>query len=180
MGDINEEIILEIDRAIAEGKSSLVSRQISIEELEKELLSHRVEMDIGQTVLDALVKRRQELAQASPPPTSPEHAHLVAGNVYFFPGSDYKERKPPQMPEGRVVRNPAPNVKKDASECILTLFHISPGPHTVQRIAYEVYGTDSARDIKRAQMRLHALRRSGHVSFDRPLLPTTLVHETPK
>lgn len=171
MPELNEEIILALDRVIAEGKSSLVSRQISIEELEKELLSHRVEMAIAQTALDALVKRREELAQASPPPTSPEHAH---------PGSDHKERKPPQMPEGRVVCNPAPNVKKDASECILTLFHISPGPHTVQSIAYEVYGTDSARDIKRAQMRLHALRRSGHVSFKRPLLPTTLVHEAPK
>lgn len=171
MSDINEEIILELDRAIAEGKSSLVSRQISIEELEKELLSCRVEMAIGQTVLDALVKKREELAQASSPPTSPEHAH---------PGSDHDERKPPQMPAGRTVSNPAPDIKRDASECILTLFHISHGPHTVQSIAYEVYGTDSARDIKRAKMRLHALRRNGHVRFDRPLLPTTLVHETPK
>lgn len=96
MPELNEEIILELDRAIAEGKSSLVSRQISIEELEKELLSCRVEMAIGQTVLDALVKKREELAQASSPPTSPEHAHLVAGNVYAFWVSDHDKREDPK------------------------------------------------------------------------------------
>lgn len=96
MPELNEEIILELDRAIAEGKSSLVSRQISIEELEKELLSCRVEMAIGQTVLDALVKKREELAQASSPPTSPEHAHLVPGNVYAFWVSDHDKREDPK------------------------------------------------------------------------------------
>lgn len=43
MSDLNEEILLELDRAIAEGKGALVRREITIAELEKELLDHRVE-----------------------------------------------------------------------------------------------------------------------------------------
>lgn len=178
MSDINEAIILEIDRAIAEGKGAIVDGEISIAELEKELLEKRVQLSIGQTVIAALIAKRTELlADSAPPPpaSEPVGAPAVAGNVYFFAGNAH-EKRAPKMPEGRVVVNHAPSIKRDASECILMLFEAEPGPHTVDRIAAEVYGDDSPRNIKRAQMRIHALKREGLVDFTPPLLASTLVH----
>ena len=67
--------------------------------------------------------------------------------------------------------------KRDASECALMLFEADP--HTVAHIAAEVYGDASARNIKRAQMRIHALKREGRATFTPPLLASTLVHKVP-
>ena len=97
MSDITEAILLELDHAIAEGKSAIVDGEISIAELEKELVEKRVKLAVGQTVLAALIRRREELNQAPPsPPPAPEHAHLVAGNVYAFWVSDHDEREDPK------------------------------------------------------------------------------------
>jgi hypothetical protein len=194
MSDITEALILEIDRAIAEGKGAIVDGEISIAELEKELLEKRVNLTIRNAAVAALIAKRTELlADQAPPPPAPEPAvaPAVAGNVYFFAGNAHEkrsprmpegrtvERKPPQMPAGRVVVNHAPSIKRDASECALMLFEAEPGPHTVERIAAEVYGDASPRNIKRAQMRIHALKREGRATFTPPLLASTLVHKVP-
>lgn len=174
MSDITEALILEIDRAIAEGRGAIVDGEISIAELEKELLEKWVQLSIGQTVIAALIAKRTELLadQATTPPApEPAVAPASAGNAH--------EARSPKMPEGRVVVNHAPSIKRDASECILMLFEAEPGPHAVSRIAAEVYGDASPRNIKRAQMRIHALKREGRATFTPPLRASTLVHKVP-
>lgn len=175
MSDITEALILELDRAIAEGKSAIVDGEISIAELENELVEKRVYLAVGQTVLAALLRRREELTQAPPsPPPAPETALPVAGNVYVFTGSDYEARSP-KMPAGRVVVNHAPHIERQASALILMMLEEAPGEFTLSQIAKEVYGDDSPKNLKRAQMRLHHLRREMKVSFARPLNSSTKV-----
>lgn len=174
MSDITEALILEIDRAIAEGKGAIVDGEISIAELEKELLEKRVNLTIRNGAVAALIAKRTELlADQAPPPPAPEPvgAPADAGNAH--------EKRALKMPEGRVVVNHAPSIKRDASECALMLFEAEPGPHTVELIAAEVYGDASPRNIKRAQMRIHALKREGRATFTPPLLASTLVHKVP-
>ncbi len=104
MSDINEALILEIDRAIAEGKGAIVDGEISLAEIEKELLEKRAQLSIGQTVIAALIAKRTELLadQATTP---------VASNAC--------EARSPKVPEGRTVENPAVDIQQDASERIL-------------------------------------------------------------
>lgn len=178
MSDITEALILEIDRAIAEGKSAIVDGEISIAELEKELLEERVKLAVGQTVLAALIRRREELNQAPPsPPPAPETAHPVAGNVYFFAGSDYKARSP-KMPEGRTVEHPADDITRGASASILSLLEVAASSNLHYTVAYitdEVYGEVNQHTLKKCAMRLYDLQRKEKVWFDRPITASTVV-----
>lgn len=167
MSDITEAIILELDRAIAEGKGAIVDSEISIQELEKELLEKRVSLSISQTVLAALIRRREELSQAPPSPTEAEHKPEEL--------ADSAPTSSPKMPAGRVVVNHAPHIERQASALILMMLEEAPGEFTLSQIAKEVYGDDSPKNLKRAQMRLHHLRREMKVSFARPLNSSTKV-----
>lgn len=174
MSDINQMLLKEISSAVDESRENCADLMLEIEELESAILHKRVALEITKTVLAALVAQRTELLadQAPSPPTPEPTVDLpVAGNSH--------ESRSPKMPEGRVVVNHAPSIKRDASECILMLFEAEPGSHTVERIAAEVYGDASPRNIKRAQMRIHALKREGRVTFTPPLLASTLVHKVP-
>ena len=154
-------LIQVLEVTIKDGKSLIVDYEKSIAEMEYRLQETKARLVITQTAQVALVEKLHELTK---------HSHPEALAV---------ERKPPQMPEGRVVVNHAISIKRDASECALMLFEAEPGPHTVERIAAEVYGDASPRNIKRAQMRIHALKREGRATFTPPLLASTLVHKVP-
>jgi len=170
MSDITEALILEIDRAIAEGKSAIVDGEISIAELEKELLEERVKLAVGQTVLAALIRRREELNQAPPsPPPAPETApHLCAA----------VERKPPQMPKGRTVEHPADEINRRASASILSLLGIAARGDLYYTVAYitdSVYGEVNPHTLKKCALRLYDLQRKEKVWFDRPITASTMV-----
>ena len=154
-------LIQVLEVTIKDGKSLIVDYEKSIAEMEYRLQETKARLVITQTAQVALVEKLHELTK---------HSHPEALAV---------ERKPPQMPEGRVVVNHAISIKRDASECALMLFEAEPGPHTVERIAAEVYGDASPRNIKRVQMRIHALKREGRVAFAPPLLAGTIVHKMP-
>lgn len=178
MSDITEALILELDRAIAEGKSAIVDGEISIAELENELVEKRVYLAVGQTVLAALLRRREELTQAPPsPPPAPETALPVAGNVYVFTGSDYEARSP-KMPEGRTVEHPAVEINRTASARILSLLEVAASSNLHYTVAYitdEVYGEVNQHTLKKCAMRLYDLQRKEKVWFDRPITASTVV-----
>lgn len=156
----HKRLIQVLEVTIKDGKSLIVDYEKSIAEMEYQLQETKARLVITQTAQVALVEKLHELTKHSPEASE-------------------AERKPPQMPEGRVVVNHAISIKRDASECILMLFEADPIPHTVARIAAEVYGDASPRNIKRAQMRIHALKGEGRVTSTPPLLASTLVHKVP-
>lgn len=165
MSDINEALILEIDRAIAEGKGAIVDGEISLAEIEKELLEKRAQLSIGQTVIAALIAKRTELLadQATTP---------VASNAC--------EARSPKVPEGRTVENPAVDIQQDASERILNMFD-QPDSATCYSVAYlteEVYGGVTPHNLKKCCMRLYDLQRRGKVVFNRPISAATTVERT--
>ena len=182
MSDITEALILEIDRAIAEGKGAIVDGEISIAELEKELLEKRVNLTIRNGAVAALIAKRTELlADQAPPPPAPEPAvaPAVAGNVYFFAGNAHEKRSP-RMPEGRAVENPAVDIQQDAAERILNVFD-QPDSATCYSVAYlteEVYGGVTPHNLKKCCMRLYDLQRRGKVVFNRPISAATTVERT--
>lgn len=167
MSDITEALIIEIARSIAEVKGAIVDGEISIQELERELMEKRVSLSISQTVLAALIRRREELSQAAPSPDAADHKPEEP--------ADSAPTSSPKMPAGRVVVNHAPHIERQASGLILLMLEEAPGEFTLSQIAKEVYGDDSPKNLKRAQMRLHHLRREMKVSFARPLNSSTKV-----
>ena len=154
MSDSNQMLLKEISSAVDEGRENCADLMLEVEELESEILHKRVALIAKRTELLALIAKRTELLA------------LIAKRTELL--ADSAPPPPASEPVG------APAIAETRAQMLgLDTMLFEADPHTVAHIAAEVYGDASPRNIKRVQMRIHALKREGRVAFAPPLLAET-------